>query len=275
MNKNLILQLGAIFIITQLIGLWVGFQLVQADLNVTIINENPEDPVNSLALIAYIIVMSGVLLLVIKFLKGKFIYWLFKAFESIAVFGAATIVFASFFDSILVIVPAAALIIARIVFSKNIWLRNAGTIIAVSGAGAVVGASLGVIPIIVFMTALAIYDIIAVFKTKHMITLAKAITKKNLSFTYALPTKEHQFELGAGDLVVPLAFAVSVLAESILLFKAPFYFIPPTAILFASLLGLLTTMDYVSKRVGKALPALPFQTALMLLAWGMLKISGF
>ena len=125
------------------------------------------------------------------------------------------------------------------------------------------------------LVLLSVYDYVAVFKTKHMVTLAKSVTKKNLSFTYALPTKEHQFELGTGDLVMPLVFATSVLASTKPLYPFPQYLVPPTLILLASLTGLILTISYLSKRIGKALPALPPQTALMIAAFFLSKLIGF
>ncbi len=280
MNKQLIVRLILLFLITQSLGLFVGDSWVKVveenpEVRPTIVTENPDDPINSIALFVYILIFTGVLLIIIKFLKGRLLYWVFKIFESLAIFGTSVIVFAAFYDSVIVILPAVVLVALRNVFSKNIWLRNFSSMIATAGAGAFIGITLGVFPILIFMIALAAYDFIAVFKTKHMVTLAKSITKKNLSFTYALPTKEHTYELGTGDLVIPLTFSVSVLAATKQTFIFPYYFIPSVVILFASLVGLLWTIDYASKAPGRALPALPPQIALMLLVWGMLKLVGF
>src|SRR3989344_7206413 len=181
-----------------------------------------------------------------------------------------------FTESGLVILGLALLLVlSRILLSKNVFLRNVSSIVAAAGGGALVGASLGVVPVIVFLVLLSIYDFIAVFKTKHMVTLAKGITKKNLSFTYALPTKEHQFELGTGDMVIPLAFAASVLGATSKTIPEPYNFIPSIAILIASLAGLIITLNYASLKTGRALPALPLQTILMLIAFGLAKLAGF
>lgn len=280
MNRMLLVQLVLLFIITQAIGLYVGNTYIKVieehpEARPTIVTDNPEDPINSIALFAYVLGFTAVLLIVIKFIKGRLLYWLFKAFESLAIFGTSVIVFAAFYDNTIVILFALILVALRNIYAKNLWLRNASSVIAVAGAGALIGITLGIFPILIFMVVLAVYDLIAVFKTKHMVTLAKSIVKKNLSFTYALPTKEHTFELGTGDMVIPLTFAVSVLAATKVAVSFPYYWIPPVAILLASLIGLLWTIDYVSKRVGKALPALPPQTVLMLVTYGLLKLAGF
>jgi len=55
----------------------------------------------------------------------------------------------------------------------------------------------------------------------------------------------------------------------------PEYIVPAALILVASLAGLLLTIAWVEKHIGKALPALPPQTALMILAWLASKLIGF
>lgn len=275
MNQKLMLQLVAIFLITQAVGLFIASNLIQQDVHATIVNDNPDDPINTIGLMAYILAFTAVLLIVIKFAKGKFSFVFLKIFELLAVFGTSWIVFAIFAgyfaspeNSDLIGFGIAALIIAlRLAFWKKLLLRNFATMIAVIGAGALIGVSLGIIPVIIFIIALSIYDFIAVFKTKHMVSLAKAITDKNLAFTVAMPTKEHQFELGSGDLVIPLVFASAVLSSSSL---------PASILVLAgSLIGLLITIDYSSKHVGKALPALPLQGILMIAFFAAAKVLGF
>ncbi|MFH1588349.1 MAG: presenilin family intramembrane aspartyl protease [Candidatus Diapherotrites archaeon] len=271
MNIKLIAMLAVLFIVTQSIGLMVADKLIQENVSATLITDNPEDVENSIGLIAYILVFTAVLLIAIKYF-GNFSGILFKIFESLAIFGASILVFYTFTQTIFVFVFALLLVLVRIVFSKNIWLRNLSSVIATAGAGALMGVSLGILPVIVFMVLLAIYDFIAVFKTKHMITLANAIKKKNLSFTYALPTKEHQFELGTGDLVIPLVFSTSILKANKALMNFPEYFFPSAIILTVSFIGLIATIYFVSKKPGKALPALPLQVMLMVLVYGLMQL---
>lgn len=272
MNKKLIAQLIVIFLITQILGLFVASTLIKEEVQATIVTENKEDPINSLALIAYILVVTAILLVLIKFFKD--IGALFKVIESLAVFGTSFIVFSAFTSFLLpVLILSIALVASRWIYSKNVLLRNLASIISIAGAGSLLGVSLNPFPIIIFISLLSLYDLIAVFKTKHMITLAKNLSGKNLAFTVAMPTKEHQFELGTGDLVIPLVFSSSVLSivKKEILF--PNNFIPSTLILLASLIGLIFTVNIASKQVGKPLPALPLQTIAMLIAYGIILLT--
>jgi len=268
-------KLVVVFLVAQLLGLWTGAYLIGeietgAMERPTIVNENPNDPLNAIALIAGILAFTGLLLVFLFFFKGP---GLFRVFEVFVVFYASFIVFYS-------VVPEAAFLLAvelvalKLIFSSSTWLRNIAAVISVAGVGALLGVTLGIVPVLVFLILLSAYDFIAVFKTKHMVKLAKGISGRNLAFTVALPTEEHQFELGTGDLVLPLVFAVSAMDSSKAL-GFPLYTVPAIFILAASLAGLLFTIGYVSKHIGKALPALPPQAILMILAWLLSKAIGF
>ncbi len=285
MDRELMLQLGMFFLIVNGLGLLVGYHLIQEDLQTTIINDNPEDPINSLGLIAYMLVGTAFILIAIKFFPDKLLYWVLKGIEALALVTTAFITFWGLIGYVpsvesdiaqaLAIILAVALIIIRIFMPQYLIWRNISSIVATVGVGALLGVSIGVLPVIVFLILLAAYDYIAVFKTKHMVTMAKAVAKKNLSFTFALPTEKHQFELGTGDLVMPLVFSVSVLNDSLtrgLIW--PYATLPSILILIAAFLGLAFTLDYGSKNVGKALPALPLQVAMMVVTYGLISVSG-
>ncbi len=274
MDKKLFLQLAVIFFSTQIIGLATSQFLISQDVSVQLINDDKESVENSFGLIAYILLFTGLLLIFTRLFKGQPLYFLLKAFELLAIFGTSLLVFALFGD-LVSLVLAVTLVGLRIVFQKNVPLRNISSIVATAGAGALIGVSLGIIPLIVVMILLAVYDYIAVFKTKHMVEIAKSVTSKNLSFTFALPTKEHQFELGTGDIVMPLAFASSIFAKTSTQMDFPFYFITPALIMIASFVGLVLTLGYLSKRIGIALPALPPQTVLMLIVFFAASLLGF
>lgn len=275
MHTKLLAQLTLLFLVVQALGLYVGYQFLGLGIEATIVSDNPEGIENSLGIIAYMLVITAILLIIIKFVKGKGLYFIFKAVESLAVFGASLLVFATITSDEISIALAFALVFLRNVFPKIVWLRNASSLLATVGAGALIGVSLGILPVIVLLSLLGLYDYIAVFRTKHMVTLAKSVTKQNLAFTFALPTKEHQFELGTGDLVIPLVFSVALLKYSATYLTFPFLAVPSLYVLLASLLGLLVTVDYSSRHVGKALPALPLQVVLMLGMYAVLKFFGF
>ena len=274
MDKKLLAQLFIVFFATQAIGLITAQSLLMQGVSVTIVNEDKESVENSFGLFGYILVFTAILIVLLRILKGKRLYFILKALEIMAVFSTTVIVF-SIIGDLAGIIAGIAMVAARIALPKNVWLRNLSSVIAGAGAGALIGISIGVFPMIVFIILLAAYDYIAVFKTKHMVEIAKNVAPQNMSFTYALPTKDHQFELGTGDIVIPLAFASSVLAENIQTIAPPAHVVAPILIILASFAGLFLTLEYLSKRIGMALPALPPQTLLMLIVFGICRLAGF
>ena len=101
------------------------------------------------------------------------------------------------------------------------------------GAGiiAILGISLGILPIFILMIALAIYDAIAVYKTKHMIDLADSVIEKRLPVVLVVPKKKnYSFKkqksikstikgdvkreamfMGLGDIVFPGTLVISAM----------------------------------------------------------------
>lgn len=257
-SPEVILKLAILFIAIEGIGLLVAINLIPQNVAQPMFSENINDPINAVGLFITILVMTGVILLILKFKKeNQFLIII----ETLAIFSASIIVMAALIpDELIAIIFALGIIILRNLKRENIFLRNLSGAIAIAGAGALLGISLGIVPILLFITILAIYDIIAVFGTKHMVALGKAVTKKNYAFTIAIPTKNHFFELGNGDLVIPLLVATSIIANG--------WFINNLLValicLIASFVGLCSSIYMVAvKKI--AMPALPPQTLLMII----------
>ncbi|MCX8158211.1 MAG: presenilin family intramembrane aspartyl protease [Candidatus Diapherotrites archaeon] len=273
MQRELLSQILLAFFITQILGIYVAYSILEQESQVEIF-EDRSSIINSIFLFIYILAASIILLLFIKFVKADILYITLRIFESMVIFFTTLTVLSLFWSSYLNIIAALLLVVIRNILHDNIMLRNITTIIAVSVAGAIIGISLDPLPLVIFMILLAIYDYIAVFKTKHMVTLANAVTKKNLIFSYAIPTKIHKFELGTGDLAIPLAFASSIFAKAKMIYVFPHYLIFPLVVILCSLLGILMTAKIASEEPGRALPALPLQVVYMVFSYLIMHLSG-
>ena len=248
-KKQAIIAIVFLFISTQIIGLYTASQYMHfiSIGELSPVFENPESVMNSFALVAYIMMMTVLLILVIKLKKS-----LIKVLEAIAIFFTSAIVFSFMFPTILGLGELLALILTAWKMIKPTYFKqNIALIFSVSGAGAVMGASFGVFPVLVFIFLLSVYDFISVFITKHMVYMAKAITETPTAFTAAIPCKKpnHVFQLGGGDLVMPLVFSASVLNYHGF-----------TSMLFTSvgaLIALFLLFYWVMNKPGNALPALP------------------
>jgi len=264
--KQTAFTIVGIFLITQTIGLYIGNQYVQAIKSEILypVFENPESVENSFILFFYIIVATVIMLLMIK-------YWKF----SLKLFEAFAILFSSWvtFDFLIPIEIGYYLSLGFfLALTLTLWKmlrptilsQNIAAIFAGSGVGALLGASFGMVPSLVFLLILCVYDFVSVFITKHMITLAKEVVKTPTAFTVAAPHKFkkakyvgvkgrkkrfHIFQLGLGDIVMPLMFSISLLNK--------FNLMNSIFSVVGSTIALTLLIYYMSKKP-KPLPALPF-----------------
>lgn len=236
-----------IYVAIQAIGLCVGVDLIG------LFYEHPElktfedsdDPLISGQMLLYVLVMTGILLLLIKYQLAIFI----KFLMGIAVLTGLVITFQSFIGLEFGIISAVVFFALNFKI-KHIFFKNTTLVIVISGIGAYLGANLGVIPCLIFLILLSIYDIIAVFGTKHMITLADEGNGR-FPFMFTIPVGEGEMEIGTGDFVVPLMFSVSLLAD-------PNYGLNfALAAASGGLLGSLALFFYAMRKEHHALPALP------------------
>ncbi|MFQ5907229.1 MAG: presenilin family intramembrane aspartyl protease PSH [Thermoplasmata archaeon] len=113
------------------------------------------------------------------------------------------------------------------------WVVDATGFAVAAGVTAIIGISFGILPALVFLIALAIYDAIAVYRTKHMIALADAVTGLRLPILLVIPkslpysfraqaglqeeldqgTERAAMFMGLGDIIIPGILVVSAFAN--------------------------------------------------------------
>jgi presenilin-like A22 family membrane protease len=257
---------------------------------------------NALFYIVYIVIFALIIIFVSKVYRGN---KLFLVFEGAVLFLTSFFVFlilvsyftsgvqAAFYGNGLTVglVVAAVLALALVVAKNRIpKLRNTAAIIASMGVGVVLGVSFSFLAAMVFMMILAVYDFVAVFITKHMITLANAVTERNLAFFIgaseieALPQsdfskadirKYEKMRTNAekkipqiGDLtrkkLIPVEVPVMLgtgdlgvpLMVSVSAYSVTLNFMLSFFITLGSIFGLIITM-YILVKAKRALPAIP------------------
>lgn len=217
----------------------------------------------------YILVATGLIMLIIKFKRN-----LLKFLEVFVLFMSSWITFGFLIPISIWYIDVGMILAILLVFWKlkrpGFPSQTASVIFSLSGIGAVLGASLGILPSLVFILAVSIYDFISVFLTKHMVFMAKAIVKEPTIFTVSMPADlkakpytgkvragrtqmVRMFNLGSGDIALPLVFLVSVMSN-IGFSNAIFGLIGVTVALFLLLnWRIKETFDRP-----RALPAMPF-----------------
>ena len=261
------LAIVSMFLITQLLGLYVGFQYINLVAYGEIVPafENPESFGNPIMLFLWMMISTAGILVLVKYWKPSI-----RGLEAFVVFFSSWITFDFVFPIAFGFVSLgffmAISLTAWKAFRPTITSQNIAAIVSGAGVGAILGGSFGIGPSILFLVILCIYDFVSVFVTKHMVTLAKALTKTPMAFTIASPHKFkkatyvgikgkkkrfHVFQLGVGDMVIPLMFSVSLLSR--------FSITNSLFSVLGSTIALLSLIYYMSKRP-RPLPALPFIT---------------
>ncbi len=123
---------------------------------------------------------------------------------------------------------AAVLVYVLVKFPEWYVVDTVGFVTA-AGVTAILGISFGLLPAILLLIALAVYDAWAVYRTKHMITLADELTSQRLPILLVIPKRagysfreqkslKAQVEageereamfIGLGDLIIPGIMSVS------------------------------------------------------------------
>ncbi len=272
------INLEIVFGAAQIFGLLLAGALISAgQAPLALISSKPDDPINAVGLLVYILAVTALMLLVLHFVKPQK-KWFIKLVEILAIFGVAWLVLGVVLnDDGLGLTLALIVSAIRIVSPQIKLVRNIAGILAAAGAGAIIGVSLGWFSTLLLAALLAVYDIIAVFRTKHMVTLAKALVEEQAAFTVALPDAMRSFELGTGDLVIPVAVTSATVAH---IYATGSTMTPLVAgvtvgvISLLALAGIMATLSYALQKPKAAWPALPMQVVLMTMGSGALWLLG-
>jgi presenilin-like A22 family membrane protease len=259
---RLIASMLLIFVLAQLLGIFVGSMVIK-DMSANpyvsglVVTTDANDLGNAGFFIGYILVGAIVMIVLIRYFKGIGI--LFQLMEFVLISTSSSIVFYAFLRLFLGFAESTLIAIAiALVFSgARLFIprmKNAAAVFATAGVGTIFGISMGLLPLLIFLILLSIYDFLSVFATKHMVEMADFIVKKDMAFTVtarAPPEKpggmEQRIDLGTGDMIAPIMMEVSALTLS------------PMASLFV-FLGAAVSMALFLSLVWKkkmVLPALP------------------
>ena len=239
------------------------------------------DPTNPIMYIVLILAMTGVLLLLIK--RSKF--GLLKALLFTAM-GLGLFSIGSLFAMLTGIpeIPSLAfgaflsafLLILLLKFPRWYVVNGTGLVLGV-GAALVLGLSLGILPSLILLAILAVYDALSVYVTKHMLTLAEGVGDLGLPIVLIVPGKNgdqnkkldlhdrskdverEMMLMGLGDAIIPSVLVISAAANLSPVNSAGWSSPAMTVAvltLVAVLLGFLSLMLLISK--GRPQAGLPF-----------------
>ncbi|MEI6293347.1 MAG: presenilin family intramembrane aspartyl protease PSH [Methanomicrobiales archaeon] len=237
--------------------------------------EDPASVMNPLIFIGILLAFTAVLLVLLKYRYKKMI----EAIIAISIFFTFVYIFSSivtvFTDNeiVAIVLPLvlSGLAISLLVFFPEWYVIDTLGILIAAGAASIFGISLGILPVLILLVLLAVYDAISVYKTRHMITLAEGVMEMKTPILFVIPKKASYsyirdgigkigegergaFIMGMGDLIMPTILVVSA---NMFLKPGGLLFIntPALGAVIGSLAGLVVLLWFVNK--GKPQAGLP------------------
>ena len=239
-----LIGLLSLYVGAQIVALFLAFPFKSAGLAST---ANPNNPADPLLIIAVIVVaplgilwlarrgggLSALRALILVGISGSLYFTLYATFS---LFAPAPHFFppvgvGEIADPSLPLAAAVAVgLLLALLIEPQWYVVDAVGFMAAGSLIALLGISFGILPAFILLIALAIYDAVAVYRTKHMISLADVVTdlklpilmvmpsSRDYDYTKAptlqqqrsLPTEEREaMFMGLGDVVIPGTIIVS------------------------------------------------------------------
>src|SRR4030066_362726 len=188
--------------------------------------EDPNDPLIPLYYIAAVILFTVAILYIIKKHRENLVRVIFLGAVVYTIFFVFWIMLTGIMDGLLALILSVAVtaIMTYYLAKKPEWyvVDAAGVIMSIGVIG-IFGISLGILPVLVLLIVLAAYDAVAVYGTKHMVSLADGVTQMRLPILLVIPKKKgysyleqkplkQQLEeggerdamfMGLGDIIIP------------------------------------------------------------------------
>jgi presenilin-like A22 family membrane protease len=177
----------AIFLVVQVGALALVEPFKSAGLQAT---EDPSDPANSLVYVGAILVATVVMLAAFRYGVDGLIKLLVIASAGYLMFYVFSVLVPPVVvvggGNVLAIGLALALALALLVHPEWYVIDVTGMVMGMGAAG-LFGISFGVLPAILLLTVLAVYDAISVYGTEHMLTLASGVMDLKIPVVLVVP----------------------------------------------------------------------------------------
>lgn len=214
-NLSIFLCLGmaVLLVLTQVIAVLLAAPFAASGIKAF---QDPESMWNTVYFIILIIGFTALILLVLKFGGDKLVQFIMLAAVAVTMYYVMAVLLPYGYVPIVITI---ALTVLLYIYPEWYILDATGLVIG-GGAAAIFGISLDILPVILLMILLAIYDAISVYKTKHMVSLAESIVDMRLPILFVLPRKRNfsivknsdmgeAFFMGLGDAIIPSMLVVS------------------------------------------------------------------
>jgi presenilin-like A22 family membrane protease len=285
-DVQIIITLITLFFLSQLVGLSILYndahvQVVNGTTEVvhseTVIGPRPEfqGPETFLWVISSVFITTGLVLLIVRFQK---INWMKLLFFS-ATFLTVAIALGVFIDPTLAYVIALLLAIIK-VFKPNKYLHNIIEMLTYAGLVLILAPLFDITWIVALLIVISAYDIFAVWRSKHMIKMAKFQIKGGIFTGLFIPlsdvkkkvkgiktgveikkrVKVREAIMGGGDVAFPMLFTGVVMESLIKMGTITKELAFLKVLIIPIVVSLVLLYLFVKGQQGKYYPGMPFIT---------------
>ncbi len=231
--------------------------------------ENPTSALNPFIYLLLILGFTAFLLLAIRLKQG----WVISGIILISIASSIYYVLVAFMSPLLALAPTAAILLL-LRFYPEWYVIDAFGILVCAGISSLFGVSMTVLPAILLLLVLAVYDAISVYKTRHMVSLAEGVISIKAPLLFVVPrSRDYSFRrdqvsvssqkggkkgayfLGLGDAIIP---TILVISANWSLSAASYYGInlPSLGAMLGTYLGFLLLMTTSRDKPQAGLPFL-------------------
>jgi len=277
-NLKQVAAIAAIFVVVQILGIAFMYYVLGAPYQ----SSDAGDWTNAVLYLLALLGFTLLFLVLVKFDLNKLMKGIFFFSIGFVIWFVMGALLDLIIDDINVIFALAAVIAALSVLA--IWRYPEWYVIDIVGLPmavgiiALLGLTFSVIPVLILLTSLAVYDFISVYKTKHMLTLAEGVSEMGLPLLIVVPKKlpysyinqkmnlrdksegkkeREAFLVGLGDVIIPGLLASSAFwfisvsdaftHDPVSLFGLPGYLVVAIGTIAGAMIGLVALMRIVVK----------------------------
>lgn len=260
----------SLFIVSTLFATFLSYLIVESGIQTA-----PSSGTAGISYILYYIiaalVFSGIVIYLGRKRMAGILRWVFLAVIAYVVFYEwlyiGAFIAQNYLQYYIMVFAAPAIMVILMIFKNEWYVVDAAGFFLVSGVSSIWGLLIGVWASVAFLVVFAVYDYIAVYKTKHMVSLAKVAVNEKLPLLFVFPGEkgvklkdlnlgeggqkgdQKVLLLGFGDMVFP-----SIMVVSSALYGGsdflPFFIFP----LIGSIVGMSVLLF---TKISKPAPGLP------------------
>ncbi len=298
-DQNITLILVLIFLSAQVVGLLITKEYIDKEKLVETGDvsfqslpyiERPQiqESTSYIWITTALLIGTILILLLIKF--GLIKIW--KLWFFLSVFACLTVAFAAFMPKLMAVIISFLLTWVK-VYKPEVIIHNLTEIFVYGGLAAIFVPIINLSAAFILLIIISLYDMYAVWKSKHMVKMAKFQSKTNVFAGLLIPynkgkvirktsqkksrQKQHLIKikvknavLGGGDIGFPLMFAGVVMKNLILTNPILTAFLKTLIIPITTSIALYLLLIYGKKN--KFYPAMPFLTIGCLIGFAIIKL---